>query len=119
VTDEAGTEPPSAVRDLDSRHTTYPVDDGGQEMIPLAQMPQLHPDAVAIDARVELSDTRVNRGVLLEYGRLVGIVSAAERGGHWKSGPHDRLGRRRVPVASEGKIEAETERAHRAVVCSR
>jgi len=87
------------------RHTTYPVIDDGHVvgllafrclssvprnawdarnirecMIPLDQVPQLGPDAAAIDALVQLSETSVNRGVVLEHGRLVGIISAADLG---------------------------------------
>jgi len=87
------------------RHTTYPVVDDGEVvgliafrclssiprstwdarsirecMIPLDQIPRLHPDAAAIDALVQLSETSVNRGVVLEHGRLVGIISAADLG---------------------------------------
>jgi Zn-dependent protease/predicted transcriptional regulator len=85
------------------RHTTYPVLDDGHVvgllafrclssipretwdvrgvrecMIPLEQVPRLRPDTPAIDALVELSETSVNRGVVLEQGRLVGIISAAD-----------------------------------------
>jgi CBS domain-containing protein len=49
-------------------------------MIPLARVPQLQPDDAAIDALVALSDTGANRGVVLEHGRLVGIISAADLG---------------------------------------
>ena len=87
------------------RHTTYPVLDDGRVvgllafrcvasiprhewdarsvrecMIPLARVPQLRPDDPAIDALAALSDRTVNRGVVLEHGRLVGIVSAADLG---------------------------------------
>lgn len=87
------------------RHTTYPVVDDGHVvgllafrcissiprdtwdargvrecMIPLDRVPQLRPDAAAIDALVELSDTRESRGIVLEHGRLVGIISAADLG---------------------------------------
>jgi Zn-dependent protease/predicted transcriptional regulator len=87
------------------RHTTYPVLDDGHVvgllafrclssiprntwdarsirecMLPLDQVPQLRADAAAIDALVELSETSVNRGVVLDGGRLVGIISAADLG---------------------------------------
>jgi CBS domain-containing protein len=87
------------------RHTTYPVLDDGQVvgllafrcvasvprdtwdgrdirecMIPLAEVPQLRPDEAAVDALSELSQTSVNRGIVLEDGRLVGIISAADLG---------------------------------------
>jgi CBS domain-containing protein len=87
------------------RHTSYPVLDDGHVvgllafrclssiprntwdarsirecMLPLDQVPQLRADAAAIDALVELSETSVNRGVVLDGGRLVGIISAADLG---------------------------------------
>jgi Zn-dependent protease/predicted transcriptional regulator len=87
------------------RHSTYPVLEDGRVvglldfscvasiprhdwdarsvracMIPLARVPQLQPDDAAIDALVALSDTGANRGVVLEHGRLVGIISAADLG---------------------------------------
>lgn len=85
------------------RHTTYPVMDGGHVvgllafrcvssirrdewdehsvrecMIPRDRVPKLRPDAPAVDAFAELSETRANRGVVLDDGRLVGIVSVAD-----------------------------------------
>jgi Zn-dependent protease/predicted transcriptional regulator len=87
------------------RHTTYPVLDDGHVvgllafrclssiprntwdtrsvrecMLPLDRVPQLRPDAPAIDALVELSETSASRGVVLDDGRLVGIISAADLG---------------------------------------
>jgi CBS domain-containing protein len=87
------------------RHTTYPVLDDGQVvgllafrcvasvprdtwdgrdirecMIPLDEVPQLRPDEAAVDALSELSQTSVNRGIVLEDGGLVGIISAADLG---------------------------------------
>ena len=87
------------------RHTTYPVLQDGQPvgllafrcvssiprdtwdvrsvrecMIPLEQVPRLRPDQDAVDALFELSETSVSRAVVLDGGRLVGIVSAADLG---------------------------------------
>jgi CBS domain-containing protein len=87
------------------RHTTYPVLDDGRVvgllefgcvssvpreawntrsvrecMVPEERVPELAPDEPAIDALGELSESTVNRGVVLEHGRLVGILSAADLG---------------------------------------
>lgn len=85
------------------RHTTYPVLEDGQVvgllafrclssiprdawdarsvrecMIPLDRVPRFRPDAAAVDALLELSATSVNRGIVLDDGRLAGILSAAD-----------------------------------------
>lgn len=85
------------------RHTTYPVVDDGSVlgllvfrgvasvprerwdelrvrdcMIESGHVPELRPDEPAIDALGELSESDVNRGVVLEEGRLVGILSATD-----------------------------------------
>ena len=103
------------------RHTTYPVLDGRQVvgllafdcissaprnswdvrsvrdcMIPEERVPELRPDEAAIDARGKLSESEVNRGVVLEHGRLVGILSAADLGRALETRP-----RRRRPPAAE------------------
>jgi Zn-dependent protease len=84
-------------------HTTYPVIDDGRFagllafrcvaavprrawdersvrdcMIPRGRVPELRPEEPAVDALGELSATDVNRGVVLEGDRLVGILSAAD-----------------------------------------
>ncbi|HEU5405007.1 MAG TPA: site-2 protease family protein, partial [Gaiellaceae bacterium] len=106
------------------RHTTYPVVDDGHVvgllafrcissiprgswdtrsirecMIPLDRVPRLRPDTAAIDALVELSETNVNRGVVLEQDRLVGIISAADLGRALEVRPR----RARRPAARGGE----------------
>jgi len=97
------------------RHTTYPVIDDGRFvgllalrcvssvprdrwdvrsvrscMIPAAEVPTLHPDAAAVDALVELSESAVNRGIVVDRERLVGILSAADLGRALEAGPRRR-----------------------------
>lgn len=97
------------------RHTTYPVMDNGRVvgllafdcvssvpreawdsrsvrecMIPLQDVPELRPDEAAIDALGELSETTVNRGLVLDDGRLVGILSAADLGRALEARPRRR-----------------------------
>jgi Zn-dependent protease/CBS domain-containing protein len=85
------------------RHTTYPVVADGnvlgllafrsvasvprnewdgrgvvETMIPLERVLELEPDEAAIDALGALSESEVQRGIVLEHGRLVGILSAAD-----------------------------------------
>jgi Zn-dependent protease/predicted transcriptional regulator len=87
------------------RHTTYPVLDDGHVvgllafrcissiprdawdehrvaecMIPRDEVPTLRPETPAADALAELGETAVNRGLVLEHDRLVGILSAADVG---------------------------------------
>src|SRR6185437_11062552 len=87
------------------RHTTYPVMDHGRFagllafrcvssiprnqwdsrsvrscMIPAEEVPRLRPETAAIDALVELSGSTANRGVVLDGGHLVGILSTADLG---------------------------------------
>ncbi len=87
------------------RHTTYPVVDGrrfagllafrcvssvprdqwdGRSvqscMIAADEVPRLRRDQTAVDALAELSASTVNRGVVLENGHVVGILSAADLG---------------------------------------
>jgi Peptidase family M50/CBS domain len=87
------------------RHTTYPVMDDGRFagllafrcvssvprdqwdarsvrscMIPADDVPRLRTDQAAIDALVELSGASVNRGVVMDDGDLLGILSAADFG---------------------------------------
>jgi len=102
------------------RHTTYPVVEDGRVvgllpfrcvaevprtewdsrtvrdcMIPRERVPVLDPDDELVDALADLTETDVNRAVVLEDGRLVGFLSvtdlvrALEIGG---------LRRRRAPV---------------------
>jgi Zn-dependent protease/CBS domain-containing protein len=47
-------------------------------MIPRAQVPQLEPDALAIDALAELAGSEVNRGLVVEDGRLAGLLSITD-----------------------------------------
>jgi CBS domain-containing protein len=47
-------------------------------VIPLERVLELNPDEAAIDALGELSESEVQRGIVLEHGRLVGILSAAD-----------------------------------------
>lgn len=97
------------------RHTTYPVMDGGRFagllafrcvssvprdqwdsrsvrscMIPADEVPRLRADEAAIDALVELSETSVNRGVVMDDGHLLGILSAADLGRALEAGPRRR-----------------------------
>lgn len=97
------------------RHTTYPVLDDGRVvgllafrcvsatprgewdrrsvrecMIPLRQVPELRPDEPAVDALADLSGTSVNRALVLDDGRLVGILSAADLGRALEAGPRRR-----------------------------
>ena len=97
------------------RYTTYPVVEDGQVvrllafscvssvprddwdartvrecMIPQERMPELRPDEPAIDALAELSEMSVNRGVVLDRGRLVGILSAADLGRALEARPRTR-----------------------------
>jgi Zn-dependent protease/predicted transcriptional regulator len=85
------------------RHTTYPVLEDGRvvgllafgsvssvprgawderrvrdSMIGRDLVPELQPDAPAVDALQELSEAKVHRGLVLDGGRLVGIVSLAD-----------------------------------------
>jgi len=87
------------------RHTTYPVMDDGRFagllafrcvssiprnqwdsrsvrscMIAAEEVPRLRPETAAIDALVELSGSSANRGVVLDGGHLVGILSTADLG---------------------------------------
>ena len=97
------------------RHTTYPVMDDGRFvgllafrcvaavprdrwdarnvrscMIPAEEVPTLHPEAAAIDALVELSESTANPGVVVDQGRLVGILSAADLARALDAGPRRR-----------------------------
>ncbi|HEX2292822.1 MAG TPA: site-2 protease family protein [Gaiellaceae bacterium] len=85
------------------RYTTYPVvDDGrpvgllafrgvtqvprwdwdrrtvGDCMIPLDRVPQLEEDEPAVDALAELSEEGVHRGLVLDDGRLAGLLSITD-----------------------------------------
>jgi Zn-dependent protease len=85
------------------RHTTYPVVADGdvrgllafrsvaavprdewdarsvaESMIPLDRVLELGPDETAIDALGELGESQAQRAIVLEHGRLVGILSAAD-----------------------------------------
>ena len=107
------------------RHTTYPVLDDGRFvgllafrcvssvprddwdtrsvrscMIPADEVPTLHPEAAAIDALVELSESTANRGVVVGQGRLVGIISAADLGRALDAGPRPR----RMPPGHEPTV---------------
>jgi Zn-dependent protease len=59
-------------------------------MIPAEEVPTLHPGAAAIDALVELSESTANRGVVVDQGRLVGVLSAADLGRALEAGPRRR-----------------------------
>lgn len=97
------------------RHTTYPVIDDGRFagllafrcvssvprdqwdtrsvrscMIPAEKIPTLHPEAAAIDALVGLSESTANRGVVVDGGRLVGILSVADLARALEAGPRRR-----------------------------
>jgi Zn-dependent protease/CBS domain-containing protein len=112
------------------RHTTYPVLDEGHLagllafrcvssvprdqwdtrsvrscMIPAEDLPRLHPDEAAIDALVELSETRASRAVVVDDGHVVGILSAADLGRALEAGPPPRPvadTRRRAEASSGG-----------------
>jgi predicted transcriptional regulator len=85
------------------RYTTYPVMENGDVvgllafrcvsevprpdwdarlvrdcMIPRERVPVLHEDDTAVDALAALSEADVNRGVVLENGRLAGFVSITD-----------------------------------------
>jgi Zn-dependent protease/CBS domain-containing protein len=85
------------------RHTTYPVTENGVVrgllafrsvaavpraewderrvddcMIPAEQVPELDPDEPAVEALGELGDSDVQRALVLDQGRLVGILSIAD-----------------------------------------
>jgi Zn-dependent protease/predicted transcriptional regulator len=85
------------------RYTTYPVVDDGRVvgllpfrcvaevprgqwderrvrdcMIPLERVPVLDPDEELVDALADLSDSDVNRGLVLDDGRLVGFLSITD-----------------------------------------
>jgi Zn-dependent protease len=47
-------------------------------MIPRERVPVLHEDDTAVEALAELSEADVNRGVVLENGRLAGFVSITD-----------------------------------------
>jgi CBS domain-containing protein len=47
-------------------------------MIPLDRVLELGPDETAIDALGELGESQAQRAIVLEHGRLVGILSAAD-----------------------------------------
>jgi Zn-dependent protease len=97
------------------RHTTYPVVDGERVvgllafrcvsavprtewdarsvrscMIPAEEVPRLRPETAAIDALVELEQSTANRGVVLDDGRLAGILSVADLGRALEAGPRRR-----------------------------
>jgi Zn-dependent protease/CBS domain-containing protein len=86
-----------------SRHTTYPVIDGqrpvgllpfrrvaqiprelwdsqtvGESMIPLEEVPILHENEPAAEALLALQQDGVSRGLVVEGGSLVGILSIAD-----------------------------------------
>jgi Zn-dependent protease/predicted transcriptional regulator len=110
------------------RYTTYPVMDDGRFagllafhcvsavprdewdarsvrscMIPSEDVPRLRPETPAIDALVELGESTANRGVVLDDGHLVGILSAADLGRALEAAP--RSGARAVhrePMAVAG-----------------
>ena len=71
-------------------------------MIAAEDVPRLRLDEVAIDALVELSETKANRGVVLDEGHIVGILSAADLGRALEAGPRPRrvAGSRDHPQAS-------------------
>jgi Zn-dependent protease len=94
------------------RYTTYPVLDDGSVvgllafrcvaavprsewdaktvrecLIPAEQVPSLTGDERAIDALGELSDSDVNRAVVLEHGRLVGLLSVSDLARALQAGP--------------------------------
>jgi Zn-dependent protease/CBS domain-containing protein len=97
------------------RHTTYPVLDDGSFagllafrcvssvprdqwdardvrscMIPAEDVPRLRADQEAIDALLELSASSVNRGVVMDNGHLLGILSVADLGRALDAGPRRR-----------------------------
>ena len=112
------------------RHTTYPVMDHGRFagllafrcvssiprnqwdsrsvrscMIPAEEVPRLRPETAAIDALVELSGSTANRGVVLDGGHLVGILSTADLGRALEAPPRRGGGAARpegMPVAGSG-----------------
>jgi len=112
------------------RHTTYPVMDHGRFagllafrcvssiprnqwdsrsvrscMIPAEEVPRLRPETAAIDALVELSGSTANRGVVLDGGHLVGILSTADLGRALEAPPRRGNGAARpegMPVAGSG-----------------
>ena len=109
------------------RHTTYPVLDGGQFagllafrcvssvprdqwdtrsvrscMIAADEVPRLRRGQAAVDALTELSASAVNRGVVVEDGRVVGILSAADLGRALDAGPRRRPVSRSVEHAAAG-----------------
>jgi signal-transduction protein with cAMP-binding, CBS, and nucleotidyltransferase domain len=59
-------------------------------MVAAEDVPNLGRDQAAIDALVELSASTVNRGVVAEDGRVVGILSAADLGRALDVGPRRR-----------------------------
>jgi Zn-dependent protease/CBS domain-containing protein len=94
------------------RHTTYPVTENGvvvgllafravasvprgewdrrrveESMIAAADVPALSPDEPAVEALGELTGSGVNRGLVLDQGRLVGILSAADLARALEVGP--------------------------------
>lgn len=103
------------------RYTTYPVlDDDGvagllafrcvsavprsewdqktvrECVIPADQVPVLREDQLAIDALAELSESDVNRGIVLEDGRLIGLLSISDLARALEAGPRARA-RRALP----------------------
>lgn len=68
-------------------------------MIPAEDVPRLRSDEEAIDELVELEGTSVNRGVVLDGRRVVGILSAADLGRALEAGPRRRRVRRSLKRA--------------------
>lgn len=91
------------IAELRGSYTTYPVIDGGdvvglvplaalariprdewelhavrELMLPLSEVPLLSAETGAADALVQLAERNVNRGLVLEDGELVGLVSITD-----------------------------------------
>jgi predicted transcriptional regulator len=85
------------------RYTTYPVLDDGRVvgllpfrrvaavprgdwderrvrdcLLPLDEVPQLERDEPAVDALAELAQSGIDRGLVLDHGRLVGLLSGTD-----------------------------------------
>ena len=71
-------------------------------MIAAVEVPRLRRGQAAVDALTELSASAVNRGVVVEDGRVVGILSAAELGRALDAGPRRRPVSRSVEHAAVG-----------------
>jgi Zn-dependent protease/CBS domain-containing protein len=68
-------------------------------LVPLAEVPTLHAEAELVDAAAELSESGLNRGLVLEGGTLVGLLSMTDvvRALRLRSPGRPGPGRRRRP----------------------